>query len=283
MGRGSGCGSSTAAAAETPKAADESPAPATMAASTRRMFIGGNWKLHGSKAMITELVEGWKKENVQTESEIFIAPPACYLGHLRDIFPADWKTGGQNCYKEPKGAFTGEITPAMIKDFGGEYVIIGHSERRWVFGEDDALIAEKTAFAIKEGLGVVLCIGEKEEEREAGTTKDICIKQLEAVKAKIGDADWSNVVVAYEPVWAIGTGKTATPEIAQETHGWIREWFTSAISADAAAAIRIIYGGSVKPANCADLGKQPDIDGFLVGGASLKPDFTTVMATKFSS
>lgn len=247
------------------------------------MFIGGNWKMHGSKSMIAELVEGWKNANVKTDSEIFIAPPACYLEYLRDIFPAEWKTGAQNCYKEPKGAFTGEITPAMIKELGGEYVVLGHSERRWVFGEDDALIAEKTKFALSEGLGVILCIGEKLEERESGATKDVVVKQLEAVKAQIGDADWANIVVAYEPVWAIGTGKTATPEIAQETHLWIREWFTSAISSDAAMAVRIIYGGSVKPANCDDLGKQPDIDGFLVGGASLKPDFTAIMATNFSS
>merc|ERR1712098_580818 len=180
----------------------------------------------------------------------------------------------QNCYKANKGAFTGELAPAMILDCGAQWVILGHSERRNVFGETDELIGEKVGFALESGLKVIQCIGEKLEEREAGKTTEVCFRQLSAMLPHI--KDWSRVVLAYEPVWAIGTGKTATPAQAQEVHAQLRQWLRDNVSADVAQSTRIIYGGSVTAGTAAELASQPDIDGFLVGGASLKPDFVTI-------
>lgn len=188
------------------------------------------------------------------------------------------KVAAQNCYKVSKGAFTGEVSPAMLKDNGIEWVILGHSERRNVFGENDQLIAEKVGHALNEGLSVIACIGEKIEEREAGKTLDVVYAQMEAIKPQV--SDWSRVVVAYEPVWAIGTGKVATPAQAQEVHAALRKWLTENVSGDVANATRIIYGGSVTGSNCAELAKEGDIDGFLVGGASLKPEFITIINAK---
>merc|ERR1712050_281706 len=168
----------------------------------------------------------------------------------------------QNCYKAAKGAYTGELSPEMIKDCGCQWVILGHSERRNVFGETDQLIGEKVAFALQSGLKVIPCFGEKLDERESGSTLDVCYKQLAAIAS--GVSDWSRVVLAYEPVWAIGTGKTATPEQAQEVHASIRKWLSENVSADVANAVRILYGGSVTADTCRDLGGRPDIDGFLV-------------------
>jgi triosephosphate isomerase len=163
----------------------------------------------------------------------------------------------------------------MIKDLGLKWVILGHSERRHVFNESDQLITEKTLHAIESGLDVIFCIGEKLEEREAGQTKEVNFRQLKPLVEK--KVDWSRIVIAYEPVWAIGTGKTASPQQAQEAHGWIREYLKENVSSDVAGKTRIIYGGSVTAENCAELAKQPDIDGFLVGGASLKPEFVKII------
>lgn len=166
----------------------------------------------------------------------------------------------------------------MLKDIGADWVIIGHSERRQIFGESDELIAEKTAHALAEGLKVIACIGETLQEREAGQTEAVVFRQSKALANAI--KDWTNVVVAYEPVWAIGTGKTATPQQAQEVHAALRKWFTENVSAAVSAAVRIQYGGSVTAANCKELASQPDIDGFLVGGASLKPEFVQIVNAK---
>jgi len=185
------------------------------------------------------------------------------------------KVAAQNCYKAEKGAFTGELAPAMIQDCGASWVIIGHSERRNVFGEQDDLIGEKVGFALKSGLSVIPCIGEKLEEREAGKTTEVVFRQLAAMLPHI--SDWTKVVLAYEPVWAIGTGKTATPEQAQEVHLAIRGWLEQNVSAEVAASTRILYGGSVTADNCKALAQCPDIDGSLVGGASLKKDFIQIV------
>lgn len=166
----------------------------------------------------------------------------------------------------------------MLKDNGVEWVILGHSERRNVFGESDALIADKIGHALDEGLQVIACIGEKLEEREAGKTMDVVFAQMDAFKDKV--KDWSKVVIAYEPVWAIGTGKVATPAQAQEVHKHLRNWLTDHVSVDVSAKTRIIYGGSVTAGNCAELAKEVDIDGFLVGGASLKPEFVNIVNAK---
>ncbi|MCL4127901.1 UNVERIFIED_CONTAM: hypothetical protein GTU68_000208 [Idotea baltica] len=189
--------------------------------------------------------------------------------------PAEIGVAAQNCYKVGKGAFTGEIAPSMIQDLGCEWVILGHSERRNVFGESDELISEKVGFALESGLKVIPCIGEKLDEREGGRTQEVVFRQMKALLPNI--KDWSRVVIAYEPVWAIGTGMTASPAQAQEVHAQLRQWLRDNVSAEVADSTRIIYGGSVSAANCNELASTGDIDGFLVGGASLKPDFIKII------
>lgn len=244
----------------------------------RKFFVGGNWKMHGTSASIRELIQAWRETPVTANVEVVIGCPAPYLSAVSaELAAMKFGTAAQNCYKADKGAFTGEISPGMIKDSGADWVILGHSERRDVFGETDAQIADKTKFAIDHGLKVIWCCGEHKEERESGATDAVIAAQLEALAAKLAADDWGNLVIAYEPVWAIGTGLTATPEMAQHTQAQIRGWLRANASDAVAAQTRILYGGSVKPANCDALAAQPDIDGFLVGGASLKPDFTSVM------
>jgi triosephosphate isomerase len=181
----------------------------------------------------------------------------------------------QNCYKTKSGAFTGEVSPAMIKDNGGCWVILGHSERRHIIGESEEFVCEKVGHALSEGLKVIFCVGETEEEREEDITDEIIFCQLECLIGNV--KDWSKLVIAYEPVWAIGTGKTATPEEAQEVHCLIRQWLVHNVSQKVADSVRIIYGGSVTEENSKQLACQPDIDGFLVGGASLKPEFVNIV------
>lgn len=183
----------------------------------------------------------------------------------------------QNVLDKPNGAFTGEISVSQLQDSGINWAILGHSERRTIFGETDEVIASKTKFATDNGVSVIWCCGESLEEREAGSTVSVVTKQLDALKAKIGTGDWSKVVVAYEPIWAIGTGKVATTEQAQEVHAAIRKWLKESVSDKAADETRVLYGGSVSEKNCTELSKQPDIDGFLVGGASLKPAFVDII------
>ncbi|ETN69743.1 triose-phosphate isomerase [Necator americanus] len=253
---------------------------------TRKFFVGGNWKMNGDKPSIDGICVFLNQSAGVPDVDVIVAPPAPYLTYVKDHLKNSVKVSAQNCYKVPKGAFTGEVSPAMLKDLGIEWVILGHSERRHIFGESDQLIAEKTVHALEAKINVIFCIGEKLEEREAGKTKEVNFRQMQALVDK--KVDWTNIVIAYEPVWAIGTGKTATPEQAQEVHLWIREFLKEKVSADVAEKTRIIYGGkfssstgffpgSVTADNCKELGKKPDIDGFLVGGASLKPDFIKII------
>jgi len=241
----------------------------------RKFFVGGNWKMNGNKASIDEIVAFMNAGPLNADVEVVVSPPTCYLEYARSKLNANIGVAAQNCYKKASGAFTGDISPAMIKDIGLKYVILGHSERRNVFGESDELIGEKIEHAVEEGLTVIACIGEKLEEREAGKTNDVVFAQTKTIikHAK----DWSKIVIAYEPVWAIGTGKTATPEQAQEVHADLRKFLTENASKEVADNVRILYGGSVSAGNCKELGAKPDIDGFLVGGASLKPDFVKVI------
>lgn len=241
----------------------------------RQFFVGGNWKLNGDKNSISGIVKFLKEGPLDPNTEVVVAPPTVYLEYTRSSLPANVKVAAQNCYKVKSGAFTGELSPAMIKDVGCQSVILGHSERRNVFGESDQLIAEKCEHALAEGLHIIPCVGEKLEEREAGKTTDVVFAQTDALAAKI--KDWTNVVIAYEPVWAIGTGKVATPQQAQDVHKELRAHIASTVSPDVAAKVRIIYGGSVTAGTCKELAKEPDIDGFLVGGASLKPDFVQIV------
>ncbi|XP_068208204.1 triosephosphate isomerase-like [Palaemon carinicauda] len=243
--------------------------------SSRKFFVGGNWKMNGNKASIDGIIDFLKKGPLNPNTEVVVGCPQCYLSYTRENLPEEIGVAAQNCYKVPKGAFTGEISPAMIKDCGCKWVILGHSERRNVFGESDELISEKVGHALEAGLKVIACIGEKLEERENNQTDEVVFAQMTALQPNI--TDWSRVVLAYEPVWAIGTGKTATPEQAQDVHAKLRNWLSENVSSEVAESCRIIYGGSVSPANCAELAKMGDIDGFLVGGASLKPDFVTII------
>jgi len=231
--------------------------------------------MNGNKAAIDGIIGFLKAGPLSSKAEVVVGVPQCYLQYSSDNMAPGVGVAAQNCYKAEKGAFTGEISPAMIKDVGCEWVILGHSERRNVFGESDELISEKIGHALAAGLKVIPCFGEKLEEREAGKTEEVVFHQLKAMLPNI--SDWSRVVLAYEPVWAIGTGKTATPEQAQEVHAAIRKWLAENVSADVASSVRILYGGSVTADTCRDLGSREDIDGFLVGGASLKPDFVKII------
>jgi len=253
----------------------------------RRLFIGGNWKMNGSKSKIAEMCQVLKQGQYgqsTKNADVVIACPSVYLEHTKQSLPAFIQLAAQNCYKANSGAFTGEISPAMLADIGAKWVIIGHSERRAIFGESDKLVAEKVAFALENSLKVIACIGETLQEREAGKMFEVLERQLKAISDSIqSHADrWKNVVIAYEPVWAIGTGKVATKEQAQEVHHHLRKWLASNLNESIASSTRIIYGGSVTGDNCTDLINEQDIDGFLVGGASLKPDFIKIINCKSS-
>lgn len=206
-----------------------------------------------------------------------IAPPALYLLLTREHLAAGIEVAAQNVFDKPNGAFTGEISVSQLKDSNITWTILGHSERRTILQESDDFVATKTKSALDGGIGVILCCGESLEQREANDTINVVTKQLEAVNKVIGKDGWKNVVIAYEPIWAIGTGKVATTEQAQEVHAALRKWLKDGVGEEAAENTRIIYGGSVSEKNCKELSKQSDIDGFLVGGASLKPAFVDII------
>ncbi|GAA6094368.1 triosephosphate isomerase B [Tachysurus ichikawai] len=244
----------------------------------RKFFVGGNWKLNGDKKSLGELINTLNSAKLNADTDVVCGAPSIYLDFARSKLDPKIGVAAQNCYKVAKGAFTGEISPAMIKDCGVEWVILGHSERRHVFGESDELIGQKVAHSLESGLGVIACIGEKLDEREAGITEKVVFAQTKAIADNV--KDWSKVVIAYEPVWAIGTGKTASPQQAQEVHDKLRQWMSANISEAVANSVRIIYGGSVTGGTCKELAAQKDVDGFLVGGASLKPEFVDIINAK---
>mmetsp|Transcript_12220 Transcript_12220/g.15500 ORF Transcript_12220/g.15500 Transcript_12220/m.15500 type:complete len:297 (+) Transcript_12220:110-1000(+) len=248
----------------------------------RTYLIGGNWKCNGTMASVAELVKTFNDAGpIPANVDVAICAPYIHLGVVLSTLRADIAIGAQNSgLSEKMGAYTGEICASQLVDAGVEWVIIGHSERREGFGmagEDEELCAKKLKVALDAGLKVMFAIGEKKEERESGVTMEVCAKQLEPAAKLLSEEDWANVAIAYEPVWAIGTGLTATPEMAQETHKSIREWVAENVSAEVAKAVRIQYGGSMKGANAKELLAQPDIDGGLIGGASLKADFFNVI------
>lgn len=239
----------------------------------RKPIIAGNWKMNGSRSSIKELLEGVKAGMGDvTSAEVAVCAPSIYLADVSDQLSGSavaW--GGQNLSVEAKGAFTGEISADMLLDFKCEYVIVGHSERRTIYGETDELVAEKFEVARKAGLKPILCIGESLEERESGVTIDVCSRQINAVIEKSGVKALTDGVIAYEPIWAIGTGVTASPEQAQETHAAIRKMIAEK-DASVAEQVRIQYGGSMNAANAKELLAMEDIDGGLIGGASLKAE-----------
>jgi len=248
----------------------------------RKYIVGGNWKCNPATSKEAgALLEGWKKAVNTFDKEkvdVVICPPALWMYDLKDRLGAlGMSASAQNVSKTGYGAFTGEWTAESLGDMGISWTLIGHSERRTKYGETDADTADKVARCQELGVNVILCIGELLEEREAGKTDEVNKRQLGACIPKI--KDWSKIVIAYEPVWAIGTGKVATPEQAEETQAAIRAYVKTAVSADVAENLRIQYGGSVTPDNCKDLIAKPNIDGFLVGGASLKPSFMDIIST----
>jgi len=212
----------------------------------------------------------------QKKVEVVVAPTNLHLLLAKQaLVGSNVVVSAQNISQYKNGAYTGEVSAEMLKDAGVEWVILGHSERRHVFGESDSVIGDKVKIALENNLRVMACIGEKLDEREAGKTQAVNERQLAAIRERI--TDWSNIVIAYEPVWAIGTGKTASPEQAQEVHDQLRSWLKSNVSAEAALKTRILYGGSVTEKNAATLISKPDVDGFLVGGASLKEGFADII------
>lgn len=244
----------------------------------RKLFVGGNWKSTGSVSSVTELVNSVYAELQfnPLKVEVVAAPISVHIPLVQKLMRSDVALCAQNVSMFGPGAYTGEIAAEQFKDLGIKWTLVGHSERRSLFGDSDDVTANKAAAALKNGLSVVACVGENLQERESNVTMEVIVRQLNAFKAKV--SDWRKVVVAYEPVWAIGTGRNASPEQAQEVVEAIRGWIRSGVSSDAANTTRIIYGGSVTEKNSSELISQPDIDGFLVGGASLKPAFKDIVA-----
>jgi len=244
----------------------------------RDILVAGNWKMNGSSAANAELVAGIVAGVPEGDGfSLLVCPPFPYLASVAaGVAGSAVRLGAQNVSEHEAGAYTGEVAAGMLRDVGCEYVIVGHSERRALYGESSGRVAEKFAAAQAAGLLPILCVGETLAEREAGTTERVIDEQLDAVLGLVGIAALASAVIAYEPVWAIGTGKTASPEQAQDVHRHIRERLARA-DAEVAAGIQILYGGSMKGENAAGLLAMQDIDGGLIGGASLKAkDFLAI-------
>lgn len=240
----------------------------------RRPFIAGNWKMNLDRAGAVALAQAVAKQAAGVDNaDIAICPPACYLDAVSQaIKGSKVALGAQNVYHQPNGAYTGELSAAMLCDLGCRYVILGHSERRHILGEADAEINKKVHVALSAGLIPIVCLGETLAEREAGQTMDIIRCQFAGSLAGVSAEQMARIVIAYEPVWAIGTGKVATPQQAEEVHLDLRKIIAQRYNEKIAQGVRLQYGGSVKPDNAKELLSQPDIDGALVGGASLKVD-----------
>jgi len=241
----------------------------------RRILVGGNWKCNGD----SKFIESYKDtlNAIQDKNEVMIFAPSIHLSNLKTQFSNTKLTfGSQNISKFGNGAYTGELSPQLLKDIGINTTLIGHSERRNLFGDSEEIISDKIKNSESNDFYMVICIGESLEHREKNETMKLVESQLDTIIAAV--KNWSKVALAYEPVWAIGTGKVATPDQAEEVHANIRKYLEQKVSKDVACATRIIYGGSVNGKNCGDLIKETNIDGFLVGGAALKPEFTQISA-----
>lgn len=252
----------------------------------RKRFVAGNWKMNTTRTEALELVELIRSALGDFDAvDVAVCPPYVYLGDVADkLFGSNIGLGAQNCNDQDSGAFTGEISANMLRDMGCRYVILGHSERRHVFGESDEFINRKIIKALEEGLDVIFCVGETLDERKAEKTIDVVRTQITEGLKNVDESQMdgmdiaARLTIAYEPVWAIGTGETATPQQAQEVHAAIRKLLAEMYDEQTAEDLRIQYGGSVKPGNAAELFAQPDIDGGLIGGASLKSkDFVEII------
>ena len=252
---------------------------------SRKVIIAGNWKMNKNASEGKALVEALKAKTAEFDNvEIVVCPPFTTIGAVVEAAAgSNIGVGAQNIHWAENGAFTGEISADMLKTSGVKYVIIGHSERRQYFGETDETVNKRLAAALAAGLIPIVCIGELLEEREAGKTEEVLATQIRGGLANVSKEDAAKIVIAYEPVWAIGTGKTATPEMAQAAHAFIRAELAAMFGSDTAEAMRIQYGGSMKPANAKELVAQKDIDGGLIGGAALKAeDFLSLISEAVS-
>ncbi|GAV91496.1 TIM domain-containing protein [Cephalotus follicularis] len=214
--------------------------PVVTMAGTGTFFVGGNWKCNGTKDSISKLVSDLNSAKLEADVDVVVAPPFLYIDQVKSSLTDRIEISAQNSWVGKGGAFTGEISAEQLRDIGCKWVILGHSERRHVIGEDDEFIGKKAAYALNQGLGVIACIGELLEQREAGKTFDVCFQQLKAYADAV--SSWDDIVIAYEPVWAIGTGKVATPQQAQEVHVAVRDWLKKNVSGEVASKTRIIYG-----------------------------------------
>ena len=239
----------------------------------RQAYIAGNWKMHKTRAEAVELAQNLASDLGKSEHKIMIAPPFTALDAVSGVLKGSpILLGAQNMAPEEEGAHTGEVSVLMLKELGVETVILGHSERRHIYGEDDELVNKKVELALSHQMGVILCIGETLQQREAGNAEEVVVRQLSAGLDGVSESNLKHVTIAYEPVWAIGTGHTATPDDAEAIHKIIRNKLRDFYGQDAADNMVIQYGGSVKPKNIADLMAKENIDGALVGGASLKSE-----------
>lgn len=240
----------------------------------RTPFLAGNWKMNLDRRAALDLVGALREHlGARTDVDVAVFPPFVYIDEVaRALAGSVIRVGAQNCCDEEKGAFTGEVSVAQLTDVGAQLVVLGHSERRHIYGETDALVNRKVQQALAGGLDVILCVGETLDERQAGRTEEVVRTQLQGGLAGVATEDITRLTIAYEPVWAIGTGVVATPEQAGEVHSYLRGLLSGLFTAASADAVRIQYGGSVKPGNVKELMAVPDVDGALVGGASLKPD-----------
>ncbi|PON44735.1 Triosephosphate isomerase [Parasponia andersonii] len=262
----------------------------------RKFFVGGNWKCNGTTEEVKKIVNTLNDGQVPSQDvvEVVVSPPYVFIPLVKSLLRPDFHVAAQNVWVKKGGAYTGEISAEILVNLEVPWVIIGHSERRLILGESNEVmfflpylsfwvviivpekfVGDKVAYALSQGLKVIACVGETLEQREARSTLDVVAAQTKAIADRI--SNWDDIVLAYEPVWAIGTGKVATPAQAQEVHSELRKWLHTNVSADVAAKTRIIYGGSVNGANSKELAAQPDVDGFLVGGASLKPEFIDII------
>ena len=245
-----------------------------MTISNEKPFIAGNWKMHKTIPEAVEMVKALKEESPQlTDAELVVIPPYTMLSEVKKVIEGSTiQLGAQNIFWEEKGAFTGEVSPLMLKDAGCQYVTIGHSERRQYFGETNETVNKKIKAALAHELTPIMCIGESLEEREKGNTMDKVETQINSGLEGLGKDEIRRIVIAYEPIWAIGTGVTATPSQAEEVHSFIRKKLTEKYGNEIASYAIILYGGSVKPANTYSILKENNINGALVGGASLEAD-----------
>jgi len=242
----------------------------------RKFFVGGNWKCNGTVSQTKELVSMLNQSTLSTDTEVVVCPSQLHVQSVKENLRGDVSVGAQDVWTQGNGAFTGETSADMLSDMGIQWTLVGHSERRGN-GESNEQVAAKAKYALDKGIKVLACCGEPLENREAGTTNDFVFPQIKAYADVFTKEDWANVVIAYEPIWAIGTGLTATPEQAQDTHADIRKYLGEIAGADVAESTRILYGGSASAATAPGLSAKDDIDGFLVGGASLKPEFADIV------